>query len=76
MEAAASFGKPELPQCQFMKNLTTPGMAPAALLCRSLIGCGWQWLPTWPCFKGSSREHTESGLRRCRLCAEPLARGP
>jgi hypothetical protein len=36
---------------------------------RSLISCGWRWLPTWP---GSrAREHTESDLR-CYLawCAE------
>jgi hypothetical protein len=43
-----------------------------------MISCGRQWLPTWPVFKGSSRDHTESDLRCCLAwCTEhgldPLA---
>jgi len=38
---------------------------------RSRVSFGWLWLPTWPGFKGSSREHTESDLRCCLTwCAE------
>jgi hypothetical protein len=46
-----------------MTTFTQLTLAPPVLLSHALTGCGWQGPPTWPRFKGSSREHTESDPR-------------
>jgi hypothetical protein len=47
-----------------MMTFTQLSPRPLIFLGRSPISCGWRRPPVWR-FKGSSREHTESGQRCC-----------